>query len=155
MTRFVLMRSGWDPPKSARDTRERGLPFEIAMGLFDGSLACSRPIKVSAMPTDPHFRTDRDLARTDWRRVDAITDEDIARQAAADADTAPVFTAEDIFAAGRRIVPEDVEDVRAPPRGSGFRRRHSQPASASRSTPSGNTKAIAIRRRDWPARCCV
>ena len=30
------MHFGWDPPKSERNTRERGLPFEIAMALFDG-----------------------------------------------------------------------------------------------------------------------
>jgi uncharacterized protein len=30
------MRFGWDPPKSARSMRERGLPFELAMALFDG-----------------------------------------------------------------------------------------------------------------------
>ena len=31
------MHFGWDPPKSERNARERGLPFEIAMALFDGS----------------------------------------------------------------------------------------------------------------------
>lgn len=30
------MRFGWDPSKSARNSRERGLPFEVAMALFDG-----------------------------------------------------------------------------------------------------------------------
>lgn len=30
------MRFGWDPPKSFRNARERGLPFEVAMALFDG-----------------------------------------------------------------------------------------------------------------------
>jgi uncharacterized DUF497 family protein len=30
------MHFGWDPPKSERNARERGLPFEIAMALFDG-----------------------------------------------------------------------------------------------------------------------
>jgi hypothetical protein len=29
------MRFGWDPPKSDRNARERGLPFEITMALFD------------------------------------------------------------------------------------------------------------------------
>jgi uncharacterized DUF497 family protein len=29
------MRFGWDPPKSERNASERGLPFEIAMALFD------------------------------------------------------------------------------------------------------------------------
>jgi putative transcriptional regulator len=65
------------------------------------------------MPTEPYSRSDLDLARIDWRRADATTDEEIARQAKADADTAPVFTAEEILAAGRRIRPEDIADVRA------------------------------------------
>ena len=30
------MHFGWDPPKSERNARERGLPFKIAMALFDG-----------------------------------------------------------------------------------------------------------------------
>ncbi len=30
------MRFGWDPPKSDRNARERGLPFAVAMALFDG-----------------------------------------------------------------------------------------------------------------------
>ena len=30
------MRFGWDPPKSDRNARERGLAFDIAMALFDG-----------------------------------------------------------------------------------------------------------------------
>jgi len=29
------MRFGWDPAKSERNARERGLPFEVAMALFD------------------------------------------------------------------------------------------------------------------------
>ena len=29
------MRFGWDPPKSDRNTQERGLPFTVAMALFD------------------------------------------------------------------------------------------------------------------------
>jgi uncharacterized protein len=32
----MLTRFDWDPPKSARNPRERGLPFELAMALFDG-----------------------------------------------------------------------------------------------------------------------
>ncbi len=31
------MSFGWDPPKSEKNARERGLPFEIAMALFDGN----------------------------------------------------------------------------------------------------------------------
>jgi uncharacterized DUF497 family protein len=30
------MRFGWDPPKNDRNIRERGLPFALAMALFDG-----------------------------------------------------------------------------------------------------------------------
>jgi len=30
------MRFGWDPAKSERNARERSLPFDIAMALFDG-----------------------------------------------------------------------------------------------------------------------
>jgi putative transcriptional regulator len=53
------------------------------------------------------------LAKVDWRRVDATTDEEIARQAAEDGDTAPLFSADEILAAGRRITVDDVEDVRS------------------------------------------
>jgi len=65
------------------------------------------------MPTAPHSRSDLDLTKVDWRQVDATSDEAIAQQAAEDADTAPVFTAEEILAAGRRIAIDDVEDVRS------------------------------------------
>jgi len=30
------MRFGWDPSKSERNARERGLPFAVAMAVFDG-----------------------------------------------------------------------------------------------------------------------
>jgi uncharacterized DUF497 family protein len=33
---MVLMKFGWDPAKSSKNARERGLPFSIAMALFDG-----------------------------------------------------------------------------------------------------------------------
>ena len=33
---LLTMRSGWDPPKSERNTQEPGLPFEIAMALLTG-----------------------------------------------------------------------------------------------------------------------
>lgn len=65
------------------------------------------------MPTAPHFRSELDLAKVDWGRIDATDDAEIARQAAGDPDTAPVFTAEEILAAGRRIAPDAVDDVRA------------------------------------------
>jgi putative transcriptional regulator len=65
------------------------------------------------MPTAPHSRAELDLAKLDWAQVDATTDDEIARQAAADADTAPLFSAAEILAAGRRIEPDAAEDVRA------------------------------------------
>ena len=65
------------------------------------------------MPTAPHSRSELDLAKLDWTRVDATTEDEIARQAAADSDTAPLFSAEEILAAGRRIEPDAAEDVRA------------------------------------------
>ncbi|HEY4044194.1 MAG TPA: helix-turn-helix domain-containing protein [Rhodopila sp.] len=65
------------------------------------------------MPTVPSARSDLDLARIDWRRVDATDDPDIARQAEADVDTAPVFSPAQLLAAARRIEPDAVEDVRA------------------------------------------
>jgi putative transcriptional regulator len=65
------------------------------------------------MPTASRSRSDLDLSRIDWTKVDATTDEDIARQVAEDADTAPLFTAEEIQAAGRRIASDSIEDVRA------------------------------------------
>ena len=65
------------------------------------------------MPTTTHSRSELDLAKVDWHRIDATGDEDIARQAAGDQDTAPLFTAAEILAAGRRITPDEVEDVRA------------------------------------------
>ena len=65
------------------------------------------------MPTAPYSRSDLDLARVDRSRVDATTDEEIARQATDDPDSAPLFTAAEILAAGRRIEPEAIDDVRA------------------------------------------
>ncbi|MBW4089830.1 MAG: helix-turn-helix domain-containing protein [Proteobacteria bacterium] len=64
------------------------------------------------MPTAPLSRNELDLARIDWSRVDTTTDEEIARQAAEDPDTAPVLTPAQLRT-GRRITPEAVEDVRA------------------------------------------
>ena len=65
------------------------------------------------MPTAPHSRSDLDLTKVDWRQVDATSDEAIAQQVAEDSDAAPVFTAEEILAASRRIAVDDVEDVRS------------------------------------------
>jgi putative transcriptional regulator len=60
-----------------------------------------------------HSRSELDLAKIDWGRVDATDDAEIARQAAEDPETAPVFTVEEILAAGRRITPDAIEDVLA------------------------------------------
>jgi putative transcriptional regulator len=65
------------------------------------------------MPIAPYSRGDLDLSKVDWSQVDATSDEDIARQAADDVDTAPLFTRDEILLAGRRIEPEAVDDVRA------------------------------------------
>jgi putative transcriptional regulator len=65
------------------------------------------------MLTAPRSRNELDLTRVDWRRIDAADDETMARQAAEDSDTAPVLTPEAILAAGRRVTPDEVEDVRA------------------------------------------
>ena len=65
------------------------------------------------MRSGRHSRSELDLSKIDWSRVDATTDDEIARQADADAETAPVFTAEELLSAGRRIKPAAVEDVRA------------------------------------------
>ena len=65
------------------------------------------------MPTGKRFRSELDLSKVDWNRVDATSDEEIARQAADDEATAPVFSAEEVLGAGRRVSAEDVEDVRA------------------------------------------
>src|SRR5689334_20089910 len=58
---------------------------------FAGSSVCAKPTKVKAMPIAPYSRGDLDLSKVDWSQVDATSDEDIARQAAEDVDTAPLF----------------------------------------------------------------
>jgi putative transcriptional regulator len=65
------------------------------------------------MGSGRHSRSELDLSKIDWSRVDATTDADIARQATEDMDAAPVFTAAELLSAGRRISPEAIEDVRA------------------------------------------
>ena len=84
-----------------------------ADGPLRGSSACAGQIKERPMRTAPRSRSEIDLSKVDWRRVDATTDQEIDRQVSQNLDTAPVFTAEEILAAGRRIARDDVEDVRA------------------------------------------
>lgn len=64
------------------------------------------------MPTTRHSRSELNLARIDWSKADATTEEEIARQSSEDADTAPIFSAEEILASSRRIGPDEIEDVR-------------------------------------------
>lgn len=63
------------------------------------------------MRTTAHSRADLDLTKIDWAKIDATSDEGIDAQIAADADTAPSFSADEILAAARRIEPSDVVDV--------------------------------------------
>lgn len=65
------------------------------------------------MRSGRHSRTELNLSKIDWSIVDTTTDDEIARQADVDAETAPVFTAKELLSAGRRISPDAVEDVRA------------------------------------------
>ncbi|HEY7298362.1 MAG TPA: helix-turn-helix domain-containing protein [Xanthobacteraceae bacterium] len=58
-------------------------------------------------------RADLDLSKADWRRVSATTDREIARQIAADSDTAPIFSARELARAKRVVPPPAAEDVRA------------------------------------------
>lgn len=58
-------------------------------------------------------RADLDLAKVDWRRVSATTEAGIARQAATDAATAPVFTASELKRARRVVSAPAAENVRA------------------------------------------
>lgn len=65
------------------------------------------------MPIIKRSRHKHAASTTDWRRVDATTDAEIARQAAEDADTAPIYSGHEILSTGRRIARNEVEDVRA------------------------------------------
>ncbi len=65
------------------------------------------------MRTVRRTRADLDLSKVDWRRLAATTDAEIDRQIAADADTAPLFSARELRRA-RRVVPAPAaDDVRA------------------------------------------
>jgi putative transcriptional regulator len=58
-------------------------------------------------------RADLDLSKVDWRRVTATTDREVARQIAADRDTAPIFSPRELSRAKRVVPPLAAEDVRA------------------------------------------
>lgn len=64
------------------------------------------------MPIVQRTRADVDLSKVDWAGLAQVSDDEIAAQIAADADTAPLFT-ENELARARRIVPPPLpEDVR-------------------------------------------
>ena len=65
------------------------------------------------MPIVRRTRADLDLAKVDWQRVAATTDRAIAKQIAADPDTAPIFSARELSRAKRVVPPPAAEDVRA------------------------------------------
>jgi putative transcriptional regulator len=65
------------------------------------------------MPIVRRTRADLDLSKVDWRRVAATTDREIAKQIAADRDTAPIFSARELSRAKRVVPPPAAEDVRA------------------------------------------
>jgi putative transcriptional regulator len=56
------------------------------------------------MPIVRRTRADLDLSKVDWARLARTSDREIAAQIAADADTAPVFSAAEL-ARARRVVP--------------------------------------------------
>jgi putative transcriptional regulator len=65
------------------------------------------------MPIVRRSRADLDLSKVDWRRVATTTDREIAKQIAADPDTAPIFSARELSRARRVVPPPAAEDVRA------------------------------------------
>jgi putative transcriptional regulator len=65
------------------------------------------------MPFVRRTRADVDLSKVVWRRVAATTDREIAKQIAADPDTAPIFSARELSRAKRVVPPPSAEDVRA------------------------------------------
>jgi putative transcriptional regulator len=65
------------------------------------------------MPIVRRTRADLDLAKVDWRRAASTTDREIAKQIAADPDTAPIFSARELRRAKRVVAPPAAEDVRA------------------------------------------
>lgn len=58
-------------------------------------------------------RADIDLSKVDWAALEAIDDAAIESQIAADPDTAPVFSADDLARARRATPAPDPADVRA------------------------------------------
>jgi len=58
-------------------------------------------------------RSDVDLSKIEWAALDSVDDAAIAAQADADADTAPIFTTDELARARRVTAAPDPEDVRA------------------------------------------
>lgn len=48
------------------------------------------------MPIVRHTRADVDLSKVDWAKLARTSEKEIAAQIAADADTAPIFTAAEL-----------------------------------------------------------
>ena len=65
------------------------------------------------MPITRRTRADLDLSKVDWTRVAATKEADIDAQIEADADTAPVFSDEELARARRVVPPPPPEDVRS------------------------------------------
>ncbi len=57
-------------------------------------------------------RADIDLSKIDWAGLSQVTDDDIAAQVAADAETSPIFTESELAHARRVLPPPLPEDVR-------------------------------------------
>ena len=64
------------------------------------------------MPIVRRSRADLDLTRVNWSKVIATDEAGIARQIAADSDTAPIFTARELKRARRIVSPPAPEDLR-------------------------------------------
>ena len=64
------------------------------------------------MPIVRRSRADLDLGKVDWSGVDATTDADLEAQIAADLDTAPLFTDEELATARIVRAPDTADDVR-------------------------------------------
>lgn len=65
------------------------------------------------MTTVRRTRADLDLSKVDWTRIERTTDAEIDAQIAADPDTAPVFTPEELARARRVLGAPQPDDVRA------------------------------------------
>lgn len=57
-------------------------------------------------------RADVDLSKIDWAALEATTDAEIEAQIAADPDTAPIFTTDELARARRVVPPPTPDDVK-------------------------------------------